>query len=244
MKGQPFSSASLRLDQPCLDVAEVAFLVNGPYSFALGAGECLGLSGRSGVGKSQLLRAIADLILHSGTVMLHGAKAEDMPAPRWRRLVGLVPADPCWWHDQVGPHFSGQGDQQFFLSTLARLGFGPEVLGWEIGRLSTGERQRLALVRALVVQPLVLLLDEPTSGLDSYHVGEVETLIAEVRSTRKTAVVWVSHDLEQLKRVSTLILKVEQHHLQHLSITSGIAATVPREHMRRSGTAERGSQNL
>lgn len=216
MKERPFSSASLQLDQPCLEVAGLSFLANGPYGFTLGAGECLGLSGRSGIGKTQLLRAIADLIVHAGTVRLHGRKAEDVPAPQWRRLVGLVPADPCWWYDKVGLHFNGLEDRDSFLSILERLGFGREVLGWEVSRLSTGERQRLALVRALVLEPLVLLLDEPTSGLDSYHVGQLEMLVEEERSKRKAAVVWVSHDVEQLRRVSTLVMQVEQHNLLEL----------------------------
>lgn len=210
MKEQPFSSVSFRSDRPCLDVAQLAFLTNGPYSFSLGAGECLGLSGQSGIGKTQLLRAIADLIPHSGSVSLYGVSSDTIPAPQWRSMVGMVPADPCWWYDQVGPHFNREATSKLFSSTLERLGFGPETLGWEVSRLSTGERQRLALVRALVLEPTVLLLDEPTSGLDSYYAGQLESLIKEIRHDRKIAVVWVSHDLMQLARVSTRIVKVER----------------------------------
>lgn len=220
MKEQLFSSASLRYDRPCLEISEVTFLANGPYSFSLASGECLGLSGRSGVGKSQLLRAIADLIPHSGTVSLHGVRLEEISAPQWRRMVCLVPADPCWWYDLVGDHFKKESASSYFHTTLTRLGFGADVLGWEVSRLSTGERQRLALVRALVLEPMVLLLDEPTSGLDSHHAGKLEELIAELRSLRKTAIIWVSHDLDQLKRVATSVLKVEQQILTSLTLTS------------------------
>lgn len=213
MKEQPFSSASFRPDSPCLAVTEVAFLANGPYSFTLGTGECLGLRGMSGVGKSQLLRVISDLIPHRGEVSLYGVRAGQIPAPRWRSLVGLVPADPCWWYDRVGRHFPNGIQNGFLLPTLERLGFTPEVLDWEVSRLSTGERQRLALARALVLEPKVLLLDEPTSGLDGYHCGRLEALIGELRQARKMGVVWVSHDPEQLKRVATRVLTVERQRL-------------------------------
>lgn len=218
MKEQPFTLPSLRPDQTCLEVAEVSFLANGPYSFSLLADDCLGLSGSSGVGKTQFLPAIADLIPHTGTVRLHGVSSEDVPAPQWRCMIGMVPADPRRWHDLVGPHFAQGTESDAFVSTLTRLGFGTEVLGWQVSRLSTGERQRLALVRALVLKPDVLLLDEPSSGLDSFHAGLLEAVIAEVRSTRNTAVVWVSHDLEQLERVATRVMKVEQHRLLSLEL--------------------------
>jgi ABC-type multidrug transport system ATPase subunit len=213
MKEQHFSSSSLKLDRNSLEVAGVSFLENGPYSFSLKGGECLGLSGRSGVGKTQLLRAIADLVPFEGTIRLHGVLSEDIPAPQWRRLIGMVPADPCWWYDLVGLHFSACQTTGFLESTLEEFGFGKDALTWQVSRLSTGEKQRLALIRALILRPDVLLVDEPTAGLDSYYTNKVETLIATLRKSAGIIVVWVSHDQEQLKRVSTRILRVEKSEL-------------------------------
>ncbi len=213
MKEQPFSSSSLKHDRSSLEVAGVLFLENGPYSFSLKAGECLGLSGRSGVGKTQLLRAIADLIPFTGTVCLHGVSSLDIPAPQWRRRVGMVPADPCWWYDIVGMHFPACQNSCFIESTLAELGFGKDALEWQVSRLSTGEKQRLALLRGLVLKPAVLLLDEPTSGLDSFYTTKVENLISSLQESADTTVVWVSHDREQLQRVSTRRLRVEKSEL-------------------------------
>ncbi len=217
MKEQHFSSVSLPCDGVSLNISDVSFLSNGPYNVSVAAGECLGLTGQSGIGKSQFLRAIADLIPHSGVISLDGIRSDKIPAPQWRQMVGLVPADPCWWYDLVGQHFTKQTDSDFFHGTCTRLGFDRSVLGWETSRLSTGERQRLALLRALVLEPKVLLLDEPTSGLDSHYVDQVETLIAEQQQTRNVVVVLVSHDRQQLERVATTVLKVEQLKLSALS---------------------------
>ena len=92
------------------------------------------------------------------------------------------------------------------LCQRARVSRGAKV--WPISRLSTGERLRLAVVRALMVQPKVLLLDEPTAALDPVSVAAVESLIAtRVRAGR--AVLWVTHDDEQAKRIARRLLVVK-----------------------------------
>ena len=74
-------------------------------SFDLDAGECVAMRGASGSGKTQLLRAVADLDPNEGTVLLDGTPRGSVPAPAWRRLVAYVPAEPGWWADTVGGHF-------------------------------------------------------------------------------------------------------------------------------------------
>jgi energy-coupling factor transporter ATP-binding protein EcfA2 len=83
----------------------------------------------------------------------------------------------------------------------ATLGFPTEVTAWEIRRLSSGERQRLALLRILALKPRVLLLDEPTANLDKTNTSLAETLIEDYSQQHRAAVLWVSHDLEQLERL-------------------------------------------
>src|SRR6478752_4231145 len=145
-------------------------------SFDLQDGECVALQGPSGVGKTLLLRSIADLDPNEGTVKLDGTLREAMPAPAWRRQVTYLAAEPGWWSDNVQEHFTDWDDAQ---SLVARLGLPDDCGPWSIQRLSTGERQRLGLVRALMLQSRVLLLDEPTSALDSVSALAVESLIAE-----------------------------------------------------------------
>lgn len=196
----------------CLEVTQLAFLENGPYSFTLPAGACVGLSGQSGIGKSQLLRAIADLIPHTGTISLLGKAAARFAPQQWRRKVLLVPAESAWWYDTVRPHFFPDGlDTGLFNRAIELLGFGREVLNWSVSRLSTGEKQRLALARAVILQPQLLLLDEPTSGLDEYHTRNLEALISQIRQEQNTSVLWVSHDREQLARVASAVFRIERN---------------------------------
>jgi ABC-type iron transport system FetAB ATPase subunit len=183
--------------------------VVGPCDLAVAAGECLCVSGPSGAGKTLLLRAIADLDPHEGEVSLNGESCNTMRAPLWRRRVGLLPAESAWWQDTVGPHFA-DGEPEL----LRELGFPPEVLGWQVRRLSTGERQRLALARLLANEPEVLLLDEPTASLDPENVKRVEDLIARYRRQHRAAVVWVSHDPEQIARVAGRELRLHDGSLE------------------------------
>lgn len=179
--------------------------VGGPFSFAVEHGECLALSGPSGCGKTLLLRALADLDPAKGTVLLDGESRDHMTAPQWRRKVGWLPAESSWWFDHVGDHFpmfGKNGRDEGVASTLEKLGFSADVMGWRIERLSTGEKQRLALFRLLLNEPQVLLLDEPTAALDVSNVWKAEEVISEYRKSTGAAVVWVSHNLEQIARVA------------------------------------------
>lgn len=169
----------------------------GPVSLYVGAGECAGISGPSGTGKSILFRAVSDMEPFTGSIHLEGADIRETPAPLWRKQVGLLPAESSWWHDLVAPHFPAT-----FSPGYAALGFPPEVAKWEIHRLSSGEKQRLSLLRLLANTPRVLLLDEPTANLDAENTWLVESIIQEYRIRHQAAVIWVSHDTQQLERVA------------------------------------------
>ena len=134
-----------------------------------------------------------------------GRDRSKIPGPEWRRLVGYVPAEPGWWAETVGEHF---GNWTAAAAVLGKLGFSEEAKSWPIARLSTGERLRLALVRALIVGPKVLLLDEPTAALDLASVEAVESLIAD-RIWAGLAVLWVTHDAGQARRIARRQLVVE-----------------------------------
>ncbi len=176
-------------------------ICGGPFSFAVRHGECVALSGPSGCGKTLLFRAIADLDPVQGCVWLDGEERSKIPAPLWRRKVGWLPAESTWWADRVGDHFKSHKleDQK---TTLPMLGFEEDVLDWQVDRLSSGEKQRLALFRLLLNEPHVLLLDEPTASLDSSNVWKVEEVVSNYRKSTHAAVLWTSHDPEQITRVS------------------------------------------
>src|SRR5215813_1384099 len=199
------SDRPFQTDTSLLQVRDLRTKVLKPASFSLAAGECIAVKGPSGSGKTLLLRAIADLDPNQGLVSLEGRDRSIIPGPEWRRLVGYVPAEPGWWAETVGEHF---GDWNAATAVLAKLGFSEEAKSWPIARLSTGERLRLALVRALIVGPKVLLLDEPTAALDAASVATVEDLIA-TRLRAGLAVLWVTHDADQARRIARRQLAVE-----------------------------------
>ena len=179
-----------------------------PFDLDLAPGECVTLSGASGSGKSRLLRAIADLDPHGGEAWCDGTAQQDLCGPGWRRRVALLPAESAWWSERVEDHF-----ERLQPDTLALLELPAEAAGWQVNRLSSGERQRLALLRVLSVEPEVLLLDEPTANLDQENGQRVEALITRWRQEHKTAVLWVSHDPAQQERVGDRALRIEQRRL-------------------------------
>jgi putative ABC transport system ATP-binding protein len=175
-------------------------------SFDLADGECIAVQGRSGSGKTLLLRAIADLDPSDGDVTLDGVSRDEMFAPLWRRRVTYVSTVPGWWADTVGTHFH---EWSAALSLIEELGFPADCRTWPVQRLSTGERQRLGVIRALMLRPRVLLLDEPTSGLDVATTAVVENLVVLQLKTGASCV-WVSHDESQAKRVAHRRLVFEE----------------------------------
>lgn len=180
----------------CLHIEDVGNTDIGPINLELRAAECVCLSGPSGAGKSRLLRAIADLDTHNGSVSFNDQACADMPGPQWRRKVGLLAAESAWWAETVGEHFADVDTAQ-----LTQLGFTDEVMAWSVDRLSTGEKQRLALLRLLANKPDVLLLDEPTSNLDPDSLQRVEKLVMDYCKNKPAVVLWVSHDNAQIDRL-------------------------------------------
>jgi len=167
-------------------------------TFEVADGECLAVEGPSGVGKTRLLRAIADLEPASGQVFLDGAERNEMSAPQWRAHVRYCGAEPAWWTETARAVFPAAVRLDRILHSLA---LEPDVLDRAVALLSTGERQRLALARALIDEPKVLLLDEPTTALDAQAAALVEELIKfQLLSGR--SVVLVSHDRSQIERLA------------------------------------------
>ncbi|MBP2292000.1 ABC transporter ATP-binding protein [Azospirillum rugosum] len=190
-----------------LTVRDLSNRVLQPACFRVDAGECVAVQGPSGAGKSVLLRAVADLDPAAGEVRLDGALREEMTAPEWRRRVTYLAAESGWWSDRVADHFS-PADTPRAAPLVEALGLPGEALGWPVSRLSTGERQRLALVRALVQEPRVLLLDEPTGALDLDATHRVEGLLRDALA-RGMGVLIVTHSPDQADRLAKRRLRVE-----------------------------------
>jgi ABC-type iron transport system FetAB ATPase subunit len=193
------------LANACFTVEAVKSDLLAGISFQVNAGECLCISGPSGSGKSLLLRALADLDVHTGQVSLAGADSHTYKPHEWRRSVAYIPAESQWWYDTVGEHFA-----EDVKDMPAALGFPADVMQWQVSRLSTGEKQRLAVLRALQFKPQVLLLDEPTANMDADNTAKLEALLLGYMREHTAAIVWVSHSKEQIERIADAHLQMDQ----------------------------------
>jgi len=182
--------------------------------FDLPDGEAVAVSGASGVGKSLILRGLADLIPNDGEVSLDGRSRSEMSGPDWRRLVTYVAATPGWWAEVVCDHFTDLAHAK----ELAREFLLPEdIFASPVAQLSTGEQQRLVLIRALVQSPKVLLLDEPTSGLDTEATAMVEKRLKTFLQAGGS-MLFVTHDMGQAKRLARRTLHIHDNTIEELPL--------------------------
>ncbi|HEX5325239.1 MAG TPA: ATP-binding cassette domain-containing protein [Acetobacteraceae bacterium] len=186
---------------PLLELRGLRSRLAGPFDLGLDPGECVAITGPSGAGKSLFLRMIADLDPSEGEVRLHGRERHSWPAPAWRRQVLYNAAEPAWWCDRICDHFTAS-DRERAHELVPLLDLPVTLFAAPVTQLSTGERLRMALIRAVAAEPAVLLLDEPTASLDQDSTALVEELLAD-RLAGGTAILLVTHNLQQARRVAS-----------------------------------------
>lgn len=178
-------------------------------SLFVNVGEVVSLRGPSGSGKSSLLRCLSRLdAVASGSLLLSGTPASEIPALAWRRRVAHLfqaslplPGSLC---DNVryGPSLAGRRlDDSEIHVLLASVGLETKA-EQDASTLSGGEAQRLGLARILANRPEVLLLDEPTSALDESSRERIEACVTESVKATGLACLWVTHDPLQAGRVA------------------------------------------
>ena len=179
-----------RLSAHGLTVSRNGLLIVRGADLYLETGQMIWLGGPSGTGKTTLLLALARLLpLDDGELALEGVPAGQIAPPEWRARVLLAPHPPLALAatveaDLLVPHrlYRRRGQpapkRAELQSELAALGLGAVDLGQPARRLSQGQLGRLALARALLVCPPVLLLDEPTANLDPDAAARVEQRVA------------------------------------------------------------------
>jgi ABC-type lipoprotein export system ATPase subunit len=197
---------------PRLTMKDLESPLAGPFTLSLPRGGCAAITGPSGSGKSLFLRMMADLDPNAGEIAIDGVRRESLAAPAWRRRAPYVAAEAGWWCETVADHFVAD-ELAPARALAARLGLAPDLIDGQVARLSTGERQRLAIIRALVLDSPVLLLDEPTGPLDPDSTGKVEAVLTE-RLKSGTTVVLVTHDARQGERLGARPLVMRDRRLE------------------------------
>lgn len=181
----------------------------------------IGILGKSGQGKSTLLRILGRLIPpDSGTVRLNQKDITQWEAADWRMNMSYVAQQAVMLPGSVEDNLRTVStlhqrpfDQKQARALLEQLYL--ENLDWgkPAQQLSGGEKQRLALVRTLLLQPPVLLLDEVTASLDALSKQAAQRLLLDLHAQTDTTLIWITHDLEEARIASKRIWFMANHQL-------------------------------
>jgi ABC-2 type transport system ATP-binding protein len=181
-------------------------------SFDVARGECVAILGPNGSGKSTLVRLLATLLLPDGgsaSVFGHDAFRETRAV---RRLVNRVSVEASFFKKMsavenlsYAARFYGMRaseTREQIPVILRRVGFPDDRRDDPMEHLSRGMQQKVALARALLTAPILLLLDEPTTGLDPRSKQEVQAFIEEVRAEHDATVLLCTHDLAEAEALA------------------------------------------
>jgi ABC-2 type transport system ATP-binding protein len=181
-------------------------------TFAIERGETVAILGQNGSGKSTLIRLLSTLLLHDGghaTVFGHDVFAEPRPV---RRLVNRVSVEASFFKKMsavenlsYAARFYGMraGETRDEIPRiLERVGFPLDRGGESMENLSRGMQQKVALARALLTSPVLLLLDEPTTGLDPRSKLEVQEFVREIQDSHDATILLCTHDLAEAEALA------------------------------------------
>lgn len=182
-------------------------------SFSVLEGETVAIVGPSGAGKSTLLFLLNRLADPTeGSIYYLDKPLSSYPVLELRRQIGMVLQQPVLFPGTLrenilyGPFLAGRDSVVDLRKYIDLAGLGGIALDREVSELSGGEKQRVALARTLANEPAVLLLDEPTSALDPGSTDVVEKTVQLLKKKKRLSCVWITHNLEQARRISDKIL--------------------------------------
>jgi ABC-2 type transport system ATP-binding protein len=203
-------------------------------AFRIERGECVAILGQNGSGKSTLVRLLSTLLLHDGgeaTIFGHDAFKETRAV---RRLVNRVSVEASFFKKMsaaenlsYAARFYGMGPKQTraqIPAILQRVGFPADRRDEAMEDLSRGMQQKVALARALLTSPVLLLLDEPTTGLDPRSKLEVQEFIREVRVTHDSTILLCTHDMVEAEMLADRIGILDRGELLFLEPVEDVKA--------------------
>jgi ABC-2 type transport system ATP-binding protein len=175
-------------------------------TFTIARGECIAILGQNGSGKSTLVRLLSTLLLpDGGTATIFGHDVSE--TREVRKLVNRVSVEASFFKKMSATENLAYAARFYGLTPgetrrripeiLERVGFPVSRRNHAMENLSRGTQQKVALARALLTSPVLLLLDEPTTGLDPRSKLEVQDFIREVRALHDTTILLCTHDLAE-----------------------------------------------
>jgi ABC-2 type transport system ATP-binding protein len=184
-------------------------------TFTMERGECVAILGQNGSGKSTLVRLLSTLLLpDGGTAHIFGHDVFKEPR-KVRRLVNRVSVEASFFKKMsaaenlaYAARFYGMGPRETHEKIpviLERVGFPAARRNESMENLSRGMQQKVALARALLTSPVLLLLDEPTTGLDPRSKQEVQTFIREIREQHDSTILLCTHDMKEAEDLADRI---------------------------------------
>jgi ABC-2 type transport system ATP-binding protein len=203
-------------------------------------GEIYGILGANGSGKSTLIRLVSTLLtLDAGRVEVfgHDIERDEMAV---KRLINRVSVDAAFFK-KLSPdenllyaaRLYGLDAREARIEArriLARLGIGEKRLGRPLEQMSRGMQQKVAIARALLTSPSLLLLDEPTTGLDPRSKLDVQSFIEDLRDTHDATIVLTTHDLDEAERLCDRIALINDGRIVAEDAPEGLKARVAEEY--------------
>jgi ABC-2 type transport system ATP-binding protein len=208
-------------------------------SMSVPRGEIYGVLGANGSGKSTLIRLVSTLLtLDEGRAEIfgHDVERDEMAV---KRLINRVSVDAAFFK-KLSPYENLAFAARLYglqagearaesVRILARLGIAEKRMGSPIEQMSRGMQQKVAIARALLTSPTLLLLDEPTTGLDPRSKLEVQSFIEEVRDDHDATILLTTHDMAEADRLCDRIAILDRGRLVVEDTPDGLKAKVARE---------------
>jgi ABC-2 type transport system ATP-binding protein len=198
--------------------------------------EIFGILGPNGSGKSTLVRCLSTLLIPDEgdiSVFGHDVAREEMAV---KRLINRVSVDASFFKKLTpmenllyGARLYGLGGQEAktrALEILERLGLKRETLFQPMEEMSRGMQQKVAIARAFLTEPIVLLLDEPTTGLDPRSKREVQAFVRELRDTHDATILLTTHDMQEADTLCDRIAIIDDGKIVALDTPAGLKGRV------------------
>lgn len=211
-------------------------------SFQVHPGEIFGVLGPNGSGKSTLIRVIATLLLPDGgkvEVLGHDAVKEPQAV---QRMINRVSVEASFFK-KLSPmenllygarlyNLNSKESRKTILEILGRLGIEEKSIYQPVEEMSRGMQQKVAIARALLTKPPVLLLDEPTTGLDPRSKRDVQSFVRELQAQEGTTVLLTTHDMQEAETLCDRVAIMDAGSIVALDEPKALRKLVPAENGR------------